>query len=239
MLEAVVFALVTTHISSACMSLYLHRCLSHRHFVPSKGLEHFFRVWLWLTDGVRSKPWVAQHRVHHMFTDKEGDPHSPVLFGFWTVTYWCLIPNFIRPYQYRESDWELNHYGKGTPDDWLEHNVYAKYQRLGVLIMLAIDLLLFGWLGLAVWVFQLFWVPFWSNAAVTGGSHWLGYRRYNTKDNSRNLWPIGIMSGGEELHHNHHAYPNNPNLRHKWYEFDIGWIYIKLFEKLGLLTLKK
>lgn len=235
---AVIYALVTTHITIVCTSLYLHRCLTHRYFTPTPALQHFFRFWLWLTDGVVVKPWVAQHRKHHKYTDVEGDPHSPVLYGYVNVTAKCLLPNFINTYGYFDTDWALEHYGAGTPDDWLERNFYSKYNKLGPLLMLAAAVALFGWLGIAVWLFQLFWPPLWHTAGITGFAHWFGYRDSASKDNSRNLWPWGIVIGGEELHNNHHMYPNSPNFARRWYEFDIGWMYIKLFEKLKLLKLK-
>jgi stearoyl-CoA desaturase (delta-9 desaturase) len=237
MVWMIVYALVVTHFTIVFTSLYLHRCLAHKHFVCHPALLHFFRFWLWLTDGVITKPWVAQHRKHHKYTDVTGDPHSPKLFGYFSVTTKCLIPNFFNAYGYFDTDWALEHYGAGTPDDWLEKNFYSKHNKLGPIIMLCIAVALFGWWGIAVWLFQLFWPPLWHTAGITGFAHWWGYQNYKGKDESRNLWPLGIVIGGEELHNNHHKDPANTKFSHRWFEFDIGWMYIKIFEKLKLLTI--
>ena len=234
----VIFFFVTTHITIACVSLYLHRYLTHRQFTLNPVLEHAMRFWLWFCDGVISKPWVAQHRKHHKYTDVTGDPHSPKLFGYWHVTYQCLIPNFVRIYQYFDTDWALEHYGVGTPEDWLEKNVYAKYPRLGLILFLMLCISIFGWQGAVMWVCFLFYVPFFTTASISGFAHWFGYRHPDSKDNSRNLFPIGILIVGDELHNNHHRDPTNPNFAHRWFEFDLGYFYVRVFQKLGLLKLK-
>lgn len=237
--EIAIYSFITTHITIVCVSLYLHRYLTHRQFTLHPILEHAMRFWLWFADGVVSKPWVAQHRKHHKYTDVHGDPHSPVLAGNWQVTLQCMVPNFIRLYQYFDTDWALEHYGRGTPDDWLEKNIYGKLPRLGLILFLIVDILIFGfWVGLAVWVFHLFYVPFFSTACISGFAHWFGYKHKDSPDNSRNLFPIGIIISGDELHNNHHKNPSNPNFAHRWFEFDIGYMYLKIFEKIGLLKLK-
>lgn len=235
----VLWVLITSHITIAFVSLYLHRCLTHRHFVPHPVLAHVFRLYLWLTDGVIAKPWVAQHRKHHKYTDVWGDPHSPKLFGYVKVTAHCFIPNFVRIYQYFDTDWALEHYGAGCPDDWLERNIYARYPRVGLLIWLAITCAIWGWWGIALWTFHLFWVPMWTTAAITGFAHWFGYQNPGARDNSRNLFPIGIQIVGDELHNNHHIDPANPNFARRWFEFDLGYQYIRLLEWLGLLKLSR
>jgi len=238
-IEVAIYCFITTHITVACVSIYLHRYLTHRQFTLHPLLEHVMRFWLWFSDGVISKPWVAQHRKHHKYTDVQGDPHSPKLYGYVNVTIQCFVPNFVRLYQYFDTDWALEHYGKGTPDDWLEKNVYAKYPRLGLILFLLVDILIFGWIiGSLVWLFHLFFVPFLTTAAITGFAHWFGYKHPDSTDNSRNLFPVGIMICGDESHNNHHRDPYNPNFAHRWFEFDLGFLYIKIFEKLKLLKLK-
>jgi len=239
MIEIVLYALVATHITITFVSLYLHRYLTHRQFTLNPVLAHIMRFYLWLTDGVVARPWVAQHRKHHKYTDVTGDPHSPKLFGFVRVVYHCMVPNFVRLYRYFDTDWALEHYGAGCPDDWLERKIYAPHPRLGLILFLCFDVWLFGFVpGFLVWLFHLFWVPFWTTAAISGFAHTIGYKNPDSKDNSRNLFPIGIVICGDELHNNHHTKPNNPNFAHRWFEFDLGYFYIKIFEKLGLIKLK-
>jgi stearoyl-CoA desaturase (delta-9 desaturase) len=192
------------------------------------------RFWLWLTTGMNTKQWVAIHRKHHQTTDVEGDPHSPHVFGIKTVmtTGWYL---------YNKASKDANfvmQYGKGTPKDWIERKLYTPYTRLGIVLMLAIDLLLFGWWGFLVWGVQMVWIPFWAAGMINGMGHWWGYRNGETKDHSRNISPIGIIVGGEELHNNHHLAPASPKFSLKPWEFDIGWMYIKGLEFLGLAKLK-
>jgi stearoyl-CoA desaturase (delta-9 desaturase) len=192
------------------------------------------RFWLWLTTGMNTKQWVAIHRKHHQVTDVEGDPHSPHVFGIKTVmtTGWYL---------YNKASKDANfvmQYGKGTPKDWIERKLYTPYTRLGIVLMLAIDLLFFGPWGLLVWGVQMVWIPFWAAGMINGMGHWWGYRNGETKDHSRNISPIGIIVGGEELHNNHHLAPASPKFSLKPWEFDIGWMYIKGLEFLGLAKLK-
>jgi len=192
------------------------------------------RFWLWMTTGMNTKQWVAVHRKHHQTTDQPGDPHSPHVFGIKTVmtTGWYL---------YNKASKDANfvmQYGKGTPKDWIERKLYTPYPQFGILLMLAIDLLLFGFWGLLVWGVQMIWIPFYAAGLINGLGHWWGYRNGETKDYSRNIGPIGIVVGGEELHNNHHLDPANPKFSRKWFEFDIGWVYIKLFETLGLAKVK-
>jgi stearoyl-CoA desaturase (delta-9 desaturase) len=192
------------------------------------------RFWLWLTTGMITKEWVAIHRRHHVSSDKPGDPHSPHVFGIWRVLFGGAL-------LYRDSSKNfaiMTQYGRGTPDDWIERKVYTPYNFLGILIMLGIDLALFGPWGLVVWAVQMIWIPFWAAGVINGLAHWWGYRNGETKDKSRNIMPWGIIIGGECLHNNHHLEPANPCLSRRWFEFDIGWMYIKIFEFLRLLKIK-
>jgi stearoyl-CoA desaturase (delta-9 desaturase) len=192
------------------------------------------RCWLWLTTGQVTKQWVAVHRKHHRFTEEDGDPHSPVVFGVWRVLFKGA---FL--YHTASKDKEMvNQYGSGTPDDWIERNIYTPHSRLGILLMLIIDLLFFGPWGLIVWGVQMLWIPFWAAGVVNGLGHWWGYRNGETKDNSRNISPWGIIIGGECLHNNHHLDPANPKLSRKPWEFDIGWFYISIFKLLGLAKVR-
>lgn len=231
----ILITLLLTHITIACVTLYLHRGQAHRAVEFNPIVSHFMRAWLWLTTGMVTKQWVAIHRKHHRFTDVEGDPHSPLVYGIKRVFF-----KGAGLYHSASKDTEMiQQYGVGTPDDWIEKNLYTAHSRLGILLMLVIDLLLFGPWGFVVWGVQMLWIPFWAAGIVNGLGHWWGYTNGNSKDHSRNISPIGIIIGGEELHNNHHLDPASSKLSRKWFEFDIGWFYIKVFEKLSLLTIKR
>ena len=188
------------------------------------------RFWLWLTTGMVTRQWVAVHRKHHRFTEQDGDPHSPHVHGFWRVLF-----TGAGLYHLASKDSAMvTQYGAGTPDDWVERNIYSKHSKLGILLMLLIDMVLFGWWGLVVWGIQMIWIPFWAAGVINGIGHWTGYRNGITKDHSRNISPLGIVIGGEELHNNHHLDPANPRLSRRWFEFDIGWAYIRLLSVLRL-----
>jgi stearoyl-CoA desaturase (delta-9 desaturase) len=188
------------------------------------------RFWLWLTTGMVTKQWVAIHRKHHRFSDKQGDPHSPHVYGIWTVlTQGALL------YSRSAKDTELvGLYGKGTPDDWLERNLYSKYNFLGITLVLVLNLLCFSYWGLLIWAVQMIWIPFWAAGVINGLGHYIGYRNGETKDHSRNLSPWGIIIGGEELHNNHHLSPASCKLSKRWFEFDIGYAWLKFFVLLRL-----
>ena len=226
--------LVMTHITIVCVTLYLHRGQAHRAILFHPVLEHFMRAWLWLTTGMVTKQWVAIHRKHHRFTEKPGDPHSPHVYGILRVL-------FCGAGLYHSANKDSNMiatYGQGTPNDWLEQNLYTKHSRLGIMIMLLIDLLLFGYWGLLIWGIQMIWIPFWAAGVINGLGHWWGYRNGETKDHSRNIVPWDIVVGGECLHNNHHLDPANPRLSRRWFEFDAGWMWIQIFKFSRLLTLK-
>src|SRR5690606_21603513 len=199
------------------------------------AVMHFFRFWLWLTTGMVTKEWVAIHRKHHAKCEREGDPHSPMVYGIGKV--------FFRGAElYREEAANaetLKRFGYGTPDDWLERNLYSKHSLLGIMIMLVIDIALFGVLGLTVWAIQMAWIPFWAAGVVNGLGHYVGYRNYASPDTSTNVFPWGIIIGGEELHNNHHAYGTSAKFSAKWWELDIGWGYIKVLSFLRLATVRR
>lgn len=229
-----IYTLVMTHITIICVTLFLHRGQAHKGIVFHPILSHFMRFWLWLTTGMVTRQWVAIHRKHHQKSDQQGDPHSPHVFGIWRVLFGGA---FLYHHASKDSSM-IDQFGVGTPDDWLERNVYSAHSRLGILLMLVIDLVLFGPWGLLVWGIQMIWIPFWAAGVVNGLAHWWGYRNGETKDRSRNLIPIGIIIGGECLHNNHHLDPASPKLSKRWFEFDIGWMWLTLFRLVGLAKLR-
>lgn len=192
------------------------------------------RFWLWLTTGMLTKEWVAVHRKHHQCSDQVGDPHSPQIYGIWRV----LFGGALLYVDAKQDKAMIKRLGVGTPNDWMEQNVYTRFPKLGFVLMLLIDFLLFGPVGVIVWGVQMLWIPFWAAGVVNGLAHWWGYRNYDTKDTARNLVPWGIIIGGEELHNNHHGDGANAKLSKRWFEFDIGWFYIKVLEKLGLAKVR-
>jgi len=230
----IVVALVLTHVTIASVTIFLHRHQAHRalelHPVPS----HFFRFWLWLTTGMVTREWVAIHRKHHAKCETTEDPHSPQTRGIKKVL-WEGAELYRAEAKNADT---LQRYGHGTPDDWLERNVYRR-SVLGVSIMLVIDVIVFGAMGLTIWAVQMAWIPFWAAGVVNGIGHYWGYRNYDCADASRNISPWGILVGGEELHNNHHSFATSAKLSSRWYEFDIGWMYIRILEMLGLAKVKK
>ena len=226
--------LIMTHLTIACVTLYLHRSQAHRAVEFHPVISHFMRAWLWLTTGMVTKQWVAIHRKHHRFTDEPDDPHSPVHYGIWRVLF-----KGAGLYHSASKDLAMvQQYGVGTPDDWIEKNLYTLHSRLGILLMLIIDLVFFGPWGLIVWGIQMLWIPFWAAGVVNGVGHWWGYRNGETKDQSKNIVPWGIIIGGEELHNNHHLNPASAKLSKKPWEFDIGWFYIRILTLLGLAKVR-
>ena len=233
--QIIVVTLVLTHITIASVTIFLHRCQAHRaldlHPLPS----HFFRFWLWLTTGMVTKEWAAIHRKHHAKCETADDPHSPQVLGIQTI-----LSRGAELYRAEAKNREtIEKYGHGTPDDWVERNVYSKYQWQGVGLMLIIDLFLFGAIGATVWAVQMLWIPITAAGIINGIGHYWGYRNYECEDASTNILPWGILIGGEELHNNHHTYATSAKLSNKWYEFDIGWGYIRALEIMGLAKVKK
>lgn len=233
--QIVIFALVVTHVTIVAVTVFLHRSQAHRGLDLHPAVMHFFRFWLWLTTGMVTKEWVAIHRKHHAKCEREGDPHSPMMFGIWKVLF-----RGAELYRSESRNKEtLAKYGHGTPNDWMEQNVYTRFSVRGILVMLVIDVALFGALGFTVWAVQMAWIPFWAAGVVNGIGHFWGYRNFASPDTSTNLVPWGIVIGGEELHNNHHAYGTSAKFSSKWYEFDIGWAYITVLRTLGLAKVKK
>lgn len=230
----ILITLLLTHITIACVTMYLHRGQTHRGVEFHPVVSHFMRGWLWLTTGMVTKQWVAIHRKHHRFTDESDDPHSPVQYGILRV----LFKGAGLYHSASKDTAMIQQYGVGTPDDWVERNIYTPHSRLGIMLMLIIDLVVFGPWGFLVWGVQMLWIPFWAAGVVNGVGHWWGYRNTITKDSSRNIGPLGLIIGGEELHNNHHADPANPKLSRKPWEFDIGWMYICILSTLGLAKVR-
>jgi stearoyl-CoA desaturase (delta-9 desaturase) len=227
--------LILTHITIASITVFLHRHQAHRaldlHPIPS----HFFRFWLWLTTGMVTKEWAAIHRKHHAKCETVDDPHSPVIFGIKKV-----LSEGAELYKIESKNKEtMERYGHGTPDDWMERHIYSKHSVAGIASMLIINVVLFGPIGLTIWAVQMMWTPVMAAGIINGIGHFWGYRNFRSEDASRNVVPWGILIGGEELHNNHHAYPTSAKLSNKWFEFDIGWMYIRILEMMGLAKVKK
>ena len=228
--------LALTHVTIASVTIFLHRHQAHRALELHPLAAHFFRFWLWLTTGMITKEWAAIHRKHHGKCETAEDPHSPQIYGLHRVL-WTGVFLYVKEARNTET---LQRYGHGTPDDWLEKHLYTPWHKLGVVILLAIDIALFGVLaGALIWAVQVAWIPFWAAGVINGLGHFWGYRNFSTADASTNLSPLGILIGGEELHNNHHAFPTSAKLSNRWYEFDIGWLYISILAALGLAEVKK
>jgi stearoyl-CoA desaturase (delta-9 desaturase) len=224
-----------THITIASVTIFLHRHQAHRSLDLHPSVSHFFRFWLWLTTGQVTKEWAAIHRKHHAKCEQAEDPHSPHVHGIKTVLF-----TGAELYRNESNNKEtMARYGHGTPDDWIERNLYTRFSWQGVALMLIIDLALFGALGLTVWAVQMAWIPITAAGIINGAAHYWGYRNFEAHDASTNISPWGILIGGEELHNNHHTYPTSAKLSVKPYEFDLGWAYICILQFLGLATVKK
>ena len=230
----IVLCLILTHITIIGVTVYLHRYSAHRALDLHPAVSHFFRFWLWLTTGQNTKAWTAIHRKHHARCETEEDPHSPQILGINKVLW-----EGAELYRVEAKNQDtLDKFGSGTPDDFMER-FYSKHHTLGVSLLLGLDLILFGTMGLTVWAVQMVWIPFFAAGIINGLAHYWGFRNFQVEDASRNLIPWGILIGGEELHNNHHAYGTSAKFSNKWYEFDIGWVYIRVLEFLGLATVKK
>lgn len=229
------YAAGVTHVTIVSVTVYLHRHQAHRALDLHPGVAHFFRFWLWLTTGMVTRQWVAVHRKHHARCETAEDPHSPQVKGLSAVL-WGGAFLYTREATRPET---LASYGKGTPDDWIERRLYTPYHAVGILVMLAVDLVLLGAWGSVVWLVQMAWIPFWAAGVVNGIGHFLGYRNYDSADASTNIVPWGILIGGEELHNNHHAYPGSAKLSARRFEFDLGWLYIRLMQALALARVRR
>ncbi len=234
--QIVVYPLITTHITIAAVTIFLHRCMAHRALDLHPVVSHFFRFWLWLGTGMVTKEWTAIHRKHHAKCETVDDPHSPQIYGIKK-----LLLEGVELYRAESKNKEtMERYGHGTPDDWLERNLYTRHSALGIYLMMAINWMLFGiGFGTIVWVVQMSWIPVMATGVINGIGHFWGYRNFSPNDASTNVIPWGILIGGEELHNNHHTYASSAKLSNKWYEFDIGWLYIRTLSILGLATIKK
>lgn len=233
-MNIILYTLIMTHITILCVTLYLHRSQTHKAVSFHPAVNNFMRFWLWITTGMVTKQWVAIHRKHHQASDTAADPHSPQIYGIWRV----LFGGAFLYHTASKDTAMVEKLGVGTPNDWMERHVYTPHSRLGILLMLVIDLVLFGPWGLVVWGVQMIWIPFWAAGVVNGIGHWVGYRNTDTKDTSRNIVPLGIIIGGEELHNNHHADGANASFKQRWWEFDEGWLVIQLLAKLKLATIR-
>lgn len=233
--QIVLFALITTHITIASVTIFLHRAQAHRALDLHPIAAHFFRLWLWLTTGMVTKEWVAIHRKHHAKCETVDDPHSPVTRGIDTV---LLRGAELYRAESRNAE-TLSKFGHGTPDDWLERNIYSRFVWQGVGLLLVLDVLMFGAIGATVWAVQMLWIPIWAAGVINGLGHWWGYRNFSARDRSHNILPWGLLIGGEELHNNHHTYPTSAKLSVKWWEFDIGWAYIRALSWVGLAKPRK
>ena len=231
----VVVTLALTHVTIAAVTIFLHRSQAHRALELHPIIGHFFRFWLWLTTGMITKEWVAIHRKHHAKVETPDDPHSPQTRGIKTV-FWRGTELYRAESRNLET---IEKYGHGTPDDWVERNVYTRFGWHGVGLMLAVNLVLFGPIGATIWAVQMMWIPITAAGIINGFGHYWGYRNYACADASTNIIPWGIVIGGEELHNNHHAYGTSAKLSSQWYEFDIGWMYIRIFSALKLATIRK
>ncbi len=230
----ILYTLVMVQITIACVTLYLHRSQAHRAVQFHPVVAHCMRFWLWLTTGMVTREWVAIHRKHHQAADTEADPHSPKIYGIWRV----LLGGAFLYQKAAKNKILLQELGHGTPNDWIEEHLYTPHSRLGILLMLIIDLVLFGPVGFVIWGVQMLWIPIWAAGVINGLSHWWGYRNTDTKDTSRNLWPLAIWIGGEELHNNHHANGASANFRQRKWEFDIGWAYITILKFFRLAKVR-
>jgi stearoyl-CoA desaturase (delta-9 desaturase) len=230
-----ILTLILTHTTIVSVTLFLHRQQAHRALEFHPMLSHFFRFWLWLTTGMVTREWVAIHRKHHAKCETQSDPHSPQTRGLSKVL-WQGAELYQQEARNPET---LERYGKGTPDDWLERHIYQRHNYSGVVLLLVLELILLGPAGLSVWAIQMIWIPFWAAGVINGIGHYWGYRNFEIPNASTNILPWGIFIGGEELHNNHHAFASSAKLSNRWWEFDLGWFYIKLFVLFGLARVLK
>jgi stearoyl-CoA desaturase (delta-9 desaturase) len=228
--QLVLVTLVLTHITIAAVTIFLHRSQAHRALDLHPLVSHFFRGWLWLTTGMQTRDWVAVHRKHHAKCETPEDPHSPQTRGLRTV----LLRGAELYMAERSNQDTLERYSRGTPRDWVERHVYSRWIWHGCAVMLIADFVLFGVSGIAIWAVQMIWIPFHAAGVINGVGHYWGYRNFDSADASTNLTPWAIFIGGEELHNNHHTFPTSAKLSSKWFEFDIGWLYIRILQTLGL-----
>jgi stearoyl-CoA desaturase (Delta-9 desaturase) len=228
-------ALLMTHATIVSVTIFLHRHQAHRALTLHPAASHVFRFWLWITTGMFTREWVAVHRKHHATCETPRDPHSPQIYGIRRVLF-----DGVSLYRVAAREAEtVRAYGTGTPNDWLERRVYGAHRFVGIGLMLFLDIVLFGTAGLIIYAVQMVWIPFWAAGVVNGVGHYWGYRNFDTPDESRNIVPVGVLIGGEELHNNHHEHAYSAKFSSKRWELDIGWVYIRCLESVGLATVKR
>jgi len=228
--------LVLTQITIAGVTLYLHRCQAHRALDLHPIVSHFFRFWMWFTTGMITKEWAAIHRKHHAKCETAEDPHSPQIYGIKRVLFGGVML-YVEESHHPET---MQRYGHGTPDDWIERRIYTPHHKKGILLLALMNIVLFGAVpGMLMFGIQMAWIPFWAAGVINGIGHFWGYRNFQTEDASTNIVPIAAWIGGEELHNNHHAFPTSAKFSVRWYEFDLGWLYIQVLSALGLARAKK
>ena len=233
--QIILFTLAVTHVTIVSVTVFLHRCQAHRALELHPAVSHFFRFWLWLTTGQNTREWTAIHRKHHAKCETVDDPHSPVIKGLGTV---LRTGAELYAEEAKNPD-TLRIYGKNCPEDWIERNLYSRFTFGGIALMAVVDLALFGVIGITVWAIQMMWIPVWAAGVINGLGHAVGYRNFECRDAATNLLPWGILIGGEELHNNHHTYPNSAKLSVRKWEFDMGWLWIKLFSFCGLAKVQR
>ena len=234
-IEYAIYTLVVTHITIVAITLYLHRGVCHSAIDIHPILSHFFRFWLWLTTSMRTADWVAIHRKHHAKVETSDDPHSPAVYGISKV----ILQGADLYHQEKNNKETIEKYSQNCPQDWIEEHVYTGRNNLGILLLFILNIILFGTVGIIIWSIQMMWTPIFAAGGINGAGHYWGYRNYNTNDDSTNMSPIGIIIGGEELHNNHHAYPTAAKFSLRPWEFDVGWMYIKIFGAIGLCKVKR
>ena len=233
--EYVIYTLVVTHITIVCITLYLHRGVCHSAIEIRPALAHFFRFWLWLTTSMRTADWVAIHRKHHAKVETIEDPHSPAFYGISTV----LLRGADLYHEEKNNKKTIDKYSQNCPNDWVEEKLYTGKSNLGILLLFITNIILFGVVGIIIWSVQMAWTPIFAAGGINGAGHYWGYRNFDTSDDSTNMTPLGLIIGGEELHNNHHAFPTAAKFSLKPWEFDIGWLYIKIFSFLGQIRVKR
>ena len=231
----IVLTLILTHITIVSVTLYLHRCQAHCALELHPLISHFFRFWLWLTTGMVTKEWVAIHRKHHAKTESADDPHSPHTKGIGMV-FWQGSELYRKEAKNKQT---LEHYGHGTPNDWVERNLYSRYSYYGIALTFILNVILFGPIGITIWAVQMIWIPVTAAGIINGIGHYWGYRNFETEDGSTNIINLGLIIGGEEMHNNHHAYPSSAKFSSKWWEIDLGWLYIQLLCVLHLAKVRR
>ena len=234
-IEYAIYTLVVTHITIVAITLYLQRGVCHSAIDIHPILSHFFRFWLWLTTSMRTADWVAIHRKHHAKVETSDDPHSPAVYGISKV----ILQGADLYHKEKNNKETIEKYSQNCPQDWIEEHVYTGRNNLGILLLFILNIILFGTVGIIIWSIQMMWTPIFAAGGINGAGHYWGYRNYNTNDDSTNMSPIGIIIGGEELHNNHHAYPTAAKFSLRPWEFDIGWMYIKIFGAIGLCKVKR